>query len=750
MELIDGETLAAKLARDGPLSIEGATEIARQLAAGLDAAHTAGVIHRDFKPGNVMLASGRAVVTDFGLAIPIPPGGQDVQLATTSMLLGTPGYVAPEQWAGQPASTASDIYSFGVVLHEMIAGCHPNSRGVEKAEIPSEWSLVIQKCLELDHTARWKSAKDAVAALKPGLVSRRKVLVIAVGLGGLSLGGYGLLSYREKVLLPPGAKVLIIPLDNKTNDQALSAWTEALARQLDLSRQVQPGSELAADVSPANLRESAMRRGIPLVAFFSAAPIAGDISLSLRLELLGQDVNFPARVWRRSWHAANRQDMMHLAGVAGEWIRQTAGESDAEIRERSRAPEVLTSASWEALRVFHAAERARRNGELDKSLALYQEAEQIDPKFALSAAKVGDVFMEVGRVDESLQAQARSVNLLKSKAVSTREALQVRIDHAIDGWSYADGAKAAELYRSLYPDEPTGHFFAAEYQFLSGRFEQAVALYRMADEKSPQTVYIFDKLHWTLLALRKFREADEVLEQNRTSTQLPWVKRMRGISAFVQGDFEYARRVFLELATLTGSGNVTVSIWGLLHLAQLEAELRNFDAAQSTFEKLLDYCRRMNRPGQEAYVCLHLAELMLGKGRIGQAVEFAEKSTIGGGRVSSLRAAAFLVRIKQGHRKLRKSVDSAQEVFPRISANQLLLDGETALADFAPQLAVNLFRKAQQISPVYSFPSGLLRGLRAAGELAEWRDLTDKLRSQSALYFRFALTYPPGGLANLG
>ena len=115
MELIDGEDLAGLLKRVGRFAEERATEIARQICAGLAAAHDCGVLHRDLKPANVMLdADGRVRITDFGLA--------GLAGTFTDIRSGTPAYMAPEQLAGQEVTERSDIFSLGLVLFEIFTG----------------------------------------------------------------------------------------------------------------------------------------------------------------------------------------------------------------------------------------------------------------------------------------------------------------------------------------------------------------------------------------------------------------------------------------------------------------------------------------------------------------------------------------------------------------------------------------------------------------------------------------------------
>ena len=125
MELVDGEPLSAILARAGRLSADATLDIVSQAARALDAAHQAGIVHRDIKPGNLIVApNGTTKITDFGIATAVQ-AAQASHLTETGMVMGTAMYVSPEQATGAPVTDASDIYSLGVVAYECLAGRPP-------------------------------------------------------------------------------------------------------------------------------------------------------------------------------------------------------------------------------------------------------------------------------------------------------------------------------------------------------------------------------------------------------------------------------------------------------------------------------------------------------------------------------------------------------------------------------------------------------------------------------------------------
>jgi tetratricopeptide (TPR) repeat protein len=172
MEFLPGETLAAKLRREGRLDAAEALGLLEQMAAGLDAAHDAGVIHRDFKPSNVMLvethAGPRAVLMDFGLARRVHLS-EESTATLSGQLIGTLDYMAPELFTGGDASVASDIYALGLVARKMVTG----ERAGQAANLEPVWAKALARALDREPTRRFASGREFIQALhsEPALVT---------------------------------------------------------------------------------------------------------------------------------------------------------------------------------------------------------------------------------------------------------------------------------------------------------------------------------------------------------------------------------------------------------------------------------------------------------------------------------------------------------------------------------------------------------------------------------------------------
>jgi TolB-like protein/Flp pilus assembly protein TadD len=182
MPYVEGESLRARIERQGQLTVEDTLKIAGELADALQYAHDRDVVHRDIKPENVLLSGGHALVADFGIARAIRAAG-GLKLTDTGLAVGTPAYMSPEQATGQQVDGRADIYALGCLVYEMLTGAPPftgpNAQAVMARhsvdpvpplgtvrEVPAQVELVVRKALAKSPADRWGSATEFAGALR--------------------------------------------------------------------------------------------------------------------------------------------------------------------------------------------------------------------------------------------------------------------------------------------------------------------------------------------------------------------------------------------------------------------------------------------------------------------------------------------------------------------------------------------------------------------------------------------------------
>jgi serine/threonine protein kinase len=324
MELLGGQTLAERL-RNGRVNIKEALPIIAQICAALQAAHDAGIIHRDFKSANVMLAEtaqgSRAVVMDFGLARAVGPlNASGLSMTETGRVIGTLAYMAPEQFESGFASLHSDIYALGVVMYEMATGSRPWAiegsgltilRRLKTAPAPPRtiasdvdalWERAILRCLAPDPAKRFDSAAEVVRAIHGHLrtqdrirFTRRQALGAAC-LGGLALIAAGIRLYHWNAGIQEGSSALLTEIGNMTQDPELDAVTDLLRTQLEQSAHFsvmersrmkqllqQMGRPYSLAVAAPTAREMAWRGGDSLVIFGTVSSLGKGLVLNIRI-----------------------------------------------------------------------------------------------------------------------------------------------------------------------------------------------------------------------------------------------------------------------------------------------------------------------------------------------------------------------------------------------------------------------------------------------------------------------------------
>jgi serine/threonine-protein kinase len=217
MPYLAGESLRDRLNRDRKLPIDGAVMILREVAGALAYAHKQGLVHRDIKPENILLEDGQAILADFGIAAALagPHHVPGERLTRTGMMIGTVGYMAPEQsLGGSGVDSRADIYSLGVVAYEMLAGNAPFAGGSTQAilaahltqpppridglreGVPEPICRAIEKALEKDPANRFQTAIEFASACATGTTARRSTMskgiaaVVLVIVIALAVGWY--------------------------------------------------------------------------------------------------------------------------------------------------------------------------------------------------------------------------------------------------------------------------------------------------------------------------------------------------------------------------------------------------------------------------------------------------------------------------------------------------------------------------------------------------------------------------------
>ncbi|HEY5610752.1 MAG TPA: serine/threonine-protein kinase, partial [Thermoanaerobaculia bacterium] len=263
MELLEGETLSKRIAR-GPLPWRDAVEIAVGVAEGLAAAHEKGIIHRDLKPDNLFLTTdGRVKILDFGIArstVPeiIADDEQTEPKTAPGVIIGTLGYIAPEQLRGKQADSASDLFTLGCVLYEMIAGkrAFGGESGVdalaavlrddppqidERFSVPPGVEAVIARLLEKDRDRRYASARELAADLRLILTTqqtKRTTFVLTIIAIASAIIAIASVVAARRPLGPPLAaserinSIVVLPFDNINREPEAEYLSDGLSESL--------------------------------------------------------------------------------------------------------------------------------------------------------------------------------------------------------------------------------------------------------------------------------------------------------------------------------------------------------------------------------------------------------------------------------------------------------------------------------------------------------------------------------------
>ncbi len=551
-ELLEGVTLRARLA-GAPVPWREAVETGAAVAEGLAAAHAKGIVHRDIKPENLFrTADGRVKILDFGLARLTGPAGTEPETAPypaahtdPGTVVGTVGYMSPEQLRGLPADGRSDLFSLGCVLYELLAGKHP-FRGRTAAETtasilhdeppalaglgadaPPEVERVIRSCLAREPAERFPSARDLAFALR-ALLSGSNVPAPP--------------PTAPQPRKPPrrkrgaGLSLAVLPLVNTTADPDAEYLSDGITESvINLTAQL-PGLRVMArnTVFRYKGREADARevgRDLKVRAVLTGRLFRRGDRLRIAVELV--DAKDGSRLWGEQYD----RELTEIAAVEKAIAQAIADKLRLRLtgEQRRRVGRAFTE-NAEAYQCYLRGRyhwNKRTADGLRKSIKLFEEAIELDPAYALAYSGVADAYLNLGgwghlpfreAYPRARAAAGRALAIDETLAEAHVSLAMVQKEY---DWDWAAAGRGYERALELNPNYAVAHQWYGEYLAALGRHAEAIAAFRRAIDLDPLSLIIHATLgrHGYYFA----RRYDEAVAQLRKTLEMDenfWVARL--------------------------------------------------------------------------------------------------------------------------------------------------------------------------------------------------------------------------------
>jgi serine/threonine protein kinase len=570
MELVEGETLEARVRRDGPLPVSATLEVAEQIARALAAAEKHGLVHRDLKPSNIMVVSGEpdtpdrlaVKVIDFGLAKPVV-----ATLAASDQpqprFSGTPGFASPEQLTtgGTSPDARSDIYSLGATLWYLLSGKPPfagrtrselreeqfqrlpiESRLVGTAKVPAPLAMLLRSMLAADPAKRPQSARELLAGLRQcreaiGTRPRRRKLVQLAVLVFLAVSGVSLTSYfwyrqhsRERMsstaVTAPEKSIAVLPFEDLSNNKEDAFFADGvqddiltkLAKIRDLK--VISRTSVMEYRGKRNMRELGAALGVSHALQGSVRK--SGIQLHLNAQLI--DTRTDTHVWAEQYDC----DLNGVFAAQSEIALRVADQlhaklSTAERLDMARPPtanlaafELYTRAKNLLLTISFS---TNTNATLLKAAELLDQAVARDNSFFQAhylLARTHDLlyFLGFDRTPARLAKAESAVQAAFQLRPDSGEAHLARAEHLYRGSLDYDGALAElALARQSLPNDPTVYELTGYVERRQGKQEEAVRSLERAVDLDPLNFTILHQMAASYDLLR--RHSDEAMVLDR-------------------------------------------------------------------------------------------------------------------------------------------------------------------------------------------------------------------------------------------
>ena len=543
-EFIEGKTLRERMKHR--LTFDETLSITVQTAEALSAAHQAGIVHRDIKPENIMVRSdGYVKVLDFGLAKLTEVHDTDGEEQTRKLVktnpgvvMGTVSYMSPEQARGKPTDARSDVFSFGIVLYEMLTGRVPFAgetmtdvmSSIISSEpqpvtsiaphLPRELQRIVQKTLKKKRDQRYQSTRDLLVDLK----ELRDELQIEAKLDKTAVPSKPETSQtsapHHSASSGSGRRdsILLTEFDNTTGD---AVFDQTLKMALAYSLAQSPFLDIVPDskvtqtlrlmgrkpdqkVTKELGEEICMRQN--LKAFITGSITKFGETYVLTLEAINARNN--ESLGREFEQVTSREDVLNALTRAAAGLRERLGESLSSIEKFNVPSESITTSSLEALKIFVLGREQIVNGRQFEAIPFYKKALELDPNFALAYTELAVVYRNTDQWKLAADMTKKAYEL--REAVSESEKLRItyyyynfvngELDRAID---------TLELWRNTYPNFVVSYVSLSDSMERIGQSEKAVAFAREGIRIDPNYATIYMNLVESLVSLGRYDEAKE-------------------------------------------------------------------------------------------------------------------------------------------------------------------------------------------------------------------------------------------------
>ena len=643
MAFIEGKDLNQLLKDEQPFPLERSLKIARQLCEALDAAHSEGVVHRDFKPQNVLVGnSDHVYVSDFGLATSLETA--KMGMTRTGAVMGTPRYMSPEQVEGKEVDSRCDLYALGLVLYEMVTGATPFSgestwqlmyqrvqvlpKDVKLVNpaLPDYVARVIMHCLEKDPANRYQSARQILADLDAGraptvtlhpstsrtvqinLPVVEKRWLFAAGGGTILLVGlfFAIPQTRHWIFPGPGGAaaalganglpsvpqsrfIAVLPFrvlgDQSSLGYVADGLVEATSAKLFQLRDVRlASSTAAAKIDPkAPLPQVAKELGVNLIVHGTVQGSGDNLRVTINLDNVAEN----RLVWSKEFAGVTGDLLTIEDHIYAQLVDALALKpSNDDLARAASHPTENIEAYDLYLRGRNAMGGQLKVGNVETAIGYFESAIKKDPSFALAYTGLADASLRMYRekkdtvwADKALSASQQANRLNDNLA---------EVHTALGGVYSATGKSAeaiAELRRAieLAPNSDEGYRRLGDAYRASGRKADAIQAYQKGIEVSPY--YWFN---WNALGTAYYRFGDyqKALEAFRHVTELEprnaAAYRNIGAVYFQQSKWNECVPAFQKSLELE-QHSTTYSNLGTAYFY-----LKRFDDAIKMFEKALE------------------------------------------------------------------------------------------------------------------------------------------------------------------